>query len=367
MKKKIGIALGIIFVICIILVIYNYYRLRTRNAVEKLITDKKMINILLAGSNVYHGNKHKFFAIISINPDNKNIGITFIPPSFRILLDENGKRVSRIDEIDFIDFSKIQNSFKKDLKLAVPFYIELYSPDVIRIVDLLEGVDLFILDQIKGWPNTHNGLNYFDGKKVIKYINSAEQNSIYLKFDRIQDILLTLYYNKETKNKLNNLMFIHEIMKTVRTNLLPQEVFKIGEIIFMEGNVISTILPGSFKNNYYVINDISYKIYEKEFLTSLVVSKKAEPIIKIKILNGTNVPRLARRMRNNLIRDGLNVVEFGTSPYTKMKESIIICRKGNYSAVNKVSELTGINRIYYIIDSTQLNNLLIIIGEDLVQ
>lgn len=156
-------------------------------------------------------------------------------------------------------------------------------------------------------------------------------------------------------------------MKTVRTNLLPQEVFKIGEIIFMEGNVISTILPGSFKNNYYVINDISYKIYEKEFLTSLVVSKKAEPIIKIKILNGTNVPRLARRMRNNLIRDGLNVVEFGTSPYTKMKESIIICRKGNYSAVNKVSELTGINRIYYIIDSTQLNNLLIIIGEDLVQ
>ena len=38
-----------------------------------------MINILVAGSNAYNENKHKFFSIISINPINNKIGITFIP------------------------------------------------------------------------------------------------------------------------------------------------------------------------------------------------------------------------------------------------------------------------------------------------
>ena len=63
----------------------------------------------------------------------------------------------------------------------------------------------------------------------------------------------------------------------------------------------------------------------------------------------------------------MNVVEFGTSKYPHMNESIIINTKGNYAAVKKASEATGIDNIYHIIDNTQLNNILIIIGKDLIK
>ena len=115
------------------------------------------------------------------------------------------------------------------------------------------------------------------------------------------------------------------------------------------------------------MDDIAHKIYESEFLNPLIVNSMNEQVPKIKILNGTNVSGLARKMRNLLIREGMNVVEFGTSPYQKMDKSIIVCRKGNLSAVQKVSELTGILKVHYIVDSTLLNNVLIIIGEDLAR
>jgi len=47
-----------------------------------------------------------------------------------------------------------------------------------------------------------------------------------------------------------------------------------------------------------------------------------------------------------------------------MAESIIISRKGDYAAVRRVSDTIGIDRVYHIVDNTQLDNVLIIIGED---
>jgi hypothetical protein len=156
-------------------------------------------------------------------------------------------------------------------------------------------------------------------------------------------------------------------MKSVKTNLLPQEAMRIGQILYKDGDVMATILPGFFKDGYYVMDDITFRIYEKEFLAQLIVDRSEKEIdasIKIKIVNGTDVPGLARKMREKLIREGLNVVEFGTSPYRKMVKSVIINKRGNIAAVNRVADVTGIQSIYHNIDNTQLHNILIIIGED---
>jgi anionic cell wall polymer biosynthesis LytR-Cps2A-Psr (LCP) family protein len=347
--------------------IYYCHGQRTRNAVEELIQKKKIINILVAGSNKYNDHKHKFFAIVSINPENNRTGITFIPPTYKIRLDDDGDTNARIDEMVVFNFNRLRYSLQKDLKLNIPFYAELYAPDVIRIVDLLEGIDLFILDQMKDAPGMNFGVNFFDGQKVMRYINSVEENSIYLKYDRILDVLMTLYKERERLGRFNKLEFIREVTKSIKTNLLPQEVMRIGTILCKDGDVMATILPGFFKDGYYVMDDITYRIYEKEFLALLIIDRNEKDIdasIKIKIVNGTDVPGLARKMRERLIREGLSVVEFGTSPYRKMSKSIIINKRGNIAAVDRVAALTGIQNIYHVIDNTQLHNIMIIIGED---
>jgi hypothetical protein len=159
-----------------------------------------MINVLIAGGNKYRERKFDFFAILSVNPDNHNIGVTFIPPSFRIGLDDEGEKGARIDDIDFIFFDKIRRSFWRDLKLNVPFYVELYATDISRMVDMMEGINIFCLDQTDIQSFAHSGQNYFDGQKVMKYINSAEQNSIFLKYDRIMDILLPSTTTRRTRS-----------------------------------------------------------------------------------------------------------------------------------------------------------------------
>ena len=366
MKKKILIALSIIFVL-ITVFIYNYYNLKTRNEVERLINEKRMINILLAGSNDQNRNRHGFFSLISINPVTNKIGITYIPPSYRIKMDSDGDNWAKIEEVDFIYFDKIKRTLSEDLKLSVPFYIKIYAKDVIRSVNLLEGIDLFLLDQIEDKTKLKFGENYFDGKRVMRYINSVEEKSIYLKYDRTLDILMSLYHNKEKYSDLNNITFITELFRDISTNLMPQELSRIASLIYEDGGILSTLLPGGFEKGFYVTDHISFKQYENDFLHRVILTNKSEPPVKVKILNGTNVPGLARKMRNRLMRDGLNVVEFGTSPFMKMQSSLIINRKGDYSAAKSVSEITGIKKVYYIVDNTELHNVLVIIGKDMIE
>jgi len=241
----------------------------------------------------------------------------------------------------------------------------LYASDGERITDMLEGIDLFYLDQYGCDDFAKPGLNYFDGKKIMKYINGVEKNSVYLKYDRIMDILLTLYYNKEEKKKFLTAGFLSKLLGSLQTNLLPQELFTLSRYLFSEGELIYTILPGDLQDDYYVMDDITSKMYGKEFLEKLAGGGEEESVPKIKILNATPVAGLARKTRNMLNREGYNVVEFGTSPYGEMKKSFIVSRKGDHAFVKKISELSGIPTIYYIIDNSLLYNTLIIIGRDL--
>lgn len=346
----------------------SFYRKHNRNVIDEIISMKDMINILVAGSNSYKENTFSFFALITINPVNNNIGITFIPPDYRIMMNDDGTKIKKISDLDLYYFDRIKYTLKKDIQMNVPFYIKLYPSDVVRSVNLMEGINIFSLDQSIYASKNGFGIQYLDGEKSVSYINSSEQNSIYMKYDRILDLLLTIYNDKENRKKMFNYEFITELFKNIKTNLMNQEIYSIAEIVFNKGNVDSTLLPGGFNNGFYTVDEVSYRTYQQEFLTNLVVANESEPNnIKLKILNGTSIPGLARKLRNDLIRDGMNVVEFGTSNYPVLHDSIIICRKSDNKSVNRISEMTGISKIYYVTDTTQLNNILIIVGEDMAK
>ena len=197
-KVKIIIAAAVIIVL---LFGINLYRKSTRNVIDEIVSKNGLINILIAGRNVYNENTFSFYAIVSINPANNNIGITFIPPDYRIMMNDDGTKIKKISELDFYYFDRIKYSLKQDLQLHVPFYIKIYSSDVVRSVNMIEGMNLLLLDQAGLSLKEKTGVNYLDGKKITRYINSTEQNSIYVKYDRILDILMTLYSDREIFKK----------------------------------------------------------------------------------------------------------------------------------------------------------------------
>lgn len=367
MKKKILLTLAGFLFVSIILGIIYLYQSKTRNAVETMIAEKKIINVLVAGSNVYNENRHNFYMIASINPENSRIGVTFLPPTMMIKFNGRVDKAKKISDIDLSDFDHIRETIEADIKLSVPFYVEVYSPDIERFTDLIGGIELFILDQVKDPGNFGFGINYVDGKKTMKYINSAELNSIYVKYDRILDLMLTLVDKRESLADYCTMDFVIEVFKSIKTNLLPQEILTLAELSMKTDDLVSTVLPGTQSGGMLAVDDISYKIYERDFYKSLVLDPEPEGGIKVKLLNGTSVPGLARRVRSNLIRDGLNVAEFGTFEKQKVPHSMIINRRGAISSARRVSEIAGISTIHHIVDSTQLNTALVIIGEDIVK
>lgn len=364
MKRNVFI--GIIAVLLIILIITGvyFYRIRTRNAIEVLVQKNKLINILVAGNINDTEDTNPFYSIISINPENGNTGITFIPPSYLVRTDED--KSSRIDSIDFEDdLDIITDSIYRDIHLKISFYMQLYQSDVRRMVDILEGVDLYILDQAKNLTGTCYGINYLDGNRIIHYIVNSQNQSIYQKYDRIQDVLLTFFYKKDTYRKFVSTQFASEMLRSVKTNILPQEALTIVEILYKSGNLHTSVLPGRVdENGGYYVDQVTYKIYEESFLKPIVLNVNNESSIKVKILNGTMISGLAKKMRNMLTREGLTVVEFGTSPFPLNENTVIINQKGSIEQVRNVSSIIGVDRIYHVIDTSQLNDILIIIGKD---
>lgn len=365
-KRILYIGVPILMLLLVSFLLYRHIVQGNRNVVEQLARQNSFIHILVAGSHSYNENRHNFYAVFSLNPENSRIGISFIPPSYRIVIDKSSNRSVPVSEVDFNDRDRILASLEKDLHLEIPFYVELYSPDVERAVNLYEGVELFNLDQMKDEPIPF-GEYYFDGEKAVSYIHSVADDSIYGKYDRILDLVYTIYYDRDKMKRLLHPSLVVEGMKKIQTNILPQEALRLVQLLRKPANVSHIVVPGEFSDGLYYMDDISYKIYQDEFITRLVIDEQEKEPARIKILNGTSEPGLARKMRNRLIREGLNVIEFGTWSDSTLDHSIMISRRGNMDAVQEVSSITGISRVYHVTDSSVLNSILIIIGKDHVE
>jgi hypothetical protein len=353
--------------VCAVLAAAWFIRMKTRNAVDTLVANKNMIHVLIAGHNNFSGNKVPFYSIVSINPENGRVGITFLPPSLRVEVSDD--EFVRLDKMDVRDYDRTCDYLNKTLRIKIRFYMIVYAPDVSRFVDMIEGVNLYVLEQVKDIDGVSTGINYFDGRKIVKYINYTDDNSIYRKYDRIQDILYTLYYNRDAYKGYIDKDFISETMKTVKTNIMPNEAYSLAKLIMMNGDLYSTILPGKMTDKGdYSVDEIACKTYESEFKKRLIVTKNdADQVIKVKVLNATGIPGVARKMRTMLVREGVSVIEFGTYPGPALDHSIIINQKGDIASVKKISDLTGITRIHHIFDSSQLHSVLVIAGKDMAE
>jgi hypothetical protein len=86
----------------------------------------------------------------------------------------------------------------------------------------------------------------------------------------------------------------------------------------------------------------------------MVLDEKSDQSVKVKILNGTNVPGLAKKMRNILMREGLHRGRVSAPSYPFFARHHHNQRADTDYAM-RVAEILGVDRVYHIIDSSQLN------------
>ncbi len=365
MKIRIALILSLLAALAISGVYVRHrMTLSSRNIVDQLSAEKSMINVLLAGSNQFNENKHRLFIVLSINAENNKIGMTFVPPGFA-LDTENDGITEQISSVSSGDYTVIADALGRELDLKIPFYAVFYSPDLVRITDLVFGVNLFVFEKEKMGHGIQFGVNYFDGDHLVHYINLTENGSIYSKYDRIMDVVFSLNNRRDEYREYLNQPMVELALQTVETNLNSREVLSLGSYFFSNTKIVWTLLPGKINSSgQYVMDDIARTVYRDLFLKKLVIEEQGELALKAKLLNATEIPGLARKYRSMLMREGVNVVEFGTYEERKLDKTLIIDRKGDAKVVAYLSELIGMDRAYQVIDNTQLHDVVIMLGKD---
>jgi hypothetical protein len=86
--------------------------------------------------------------------------------------------------------------------------------------------------------------------------------------------------------------------------------------------------------------------------------------VKVEVLNGAEIPGLAREVTEQLREDGFDVVFYGNAGSLARDSTTVLDRSGDTEAVAAVAEAIGVNRIEVALDTTLYLAATVVLGRD---
>lgn len=359
---------------------YNFLGGRIKNYVEQ----KKPIAILLLGLDDSNGEKKTDTILIGIfNPASKRFGIIGVPRDLKVKVETPmGFKTTKINTIYSLNGpKKLLQTINKLTGLAIPFYASLDLSSLIKIIDLIGGIEVYIDQSMKYNDRSGNlyidlpeGVIKCDGYKAMEYIRfrNDERGDIG-RIDRQYEFLLNVVKNIFYKgNFLLNIKLIKIIYQHVNTNLNFNDILNLIKFTSSAdyNNVEMTKIPGQFVNLYGIdyiepdpkqiqktLSDFMYKIsiYKPDFMPEE---------IKVQVLNGSGKSGAAKITRDKLVRYGYNVVEFANAPHQNYENTLVLNTSGNMKKAIKVAQVLKNNQVYTKINKFILIDVTVIVGKD---
>ncbi len=86
--------------------------------------------------------------------------------------------------------------------------------------------------------------------------------------------------------------------------------------------------------------------------------------VQIEVLNGTRIDGLARRMTRKLRERGVDVVFFGSAPTSTTDSTMVIARRGDVAAAERVRDLLGVGKVIDAPAAQLLVDVTVVLGRD---
>lgn len=255
---------------------------------------KARVNVLLIGTDQRSG-ETKFntdsLILASIDPVKKQISLLSIPRDTKVHLARYGEvKINSIASLE--SFDSLQKAVSDLLGVTLKGYIITNFAGFKQIIDTLGGVTVNVEkdmyyetgDKVDGYINLHKGLQRLGGTQALEYAR--------FRHDALADISRTARQQAVLKAAAKEMfqlgtlpklpVLIPELMKAVRTNLSPLDIFAMSKAVagFDSSQVISQTLPGAFLDQ----NGISYwnvdPIQAKQVLSNLFKGITTDKVIK---------------------------------------------------------------------------------------
>ncbi len=361
---------------------FNYYFFGGR--VKSYVKKGEHIAVLFVGLDNDRNKPRTDTIMLGIyNPQSHRIGIIAIPRDLMVYVDTKlGKKPEKINVIySRYGIRKLMKVVENLLHLNIQFYAVMKISDLVKIVDIVGGVEVYVDKPMKYidragdlYIDIPRGIIKLDGLKAMEFIRfRKDERGDIGRIDREYEFLLNLARTVIIqKNLLTNIKILKTLFKFIDTNMNFNDVINIiRSSSGMDFNNIDFIkVPGKFIE----IMNVKYIQPDEKRIRSVVnrfiqnlYSLKSDYLpseIKIQVLNGSGKAGVAKRVRDKLVRNGFNVVEFGNADSQNYKETLILDRVGNIKKALKVASVLRCNLVFPKINKFIMIDVTVVVGKD---
>lgn len=360
----------------------------------KLKTDK-ITNAVEAGQTIntmiiIHENGKLVFSELFMYDSKTGKGSLFDIPGFIGSIINELKKIDRIDVLfDETDPVFYVEKVANILNTEIPYYMSIELNNFSNIVDLFEGVNLFIANpvEILNMDNLvllPSGNLVLDGSKIISYLAYQDENlSDVEHISRRQKIMQSLFNQINNKNSyLKSRNFTNYLKSYINTNLKKDALISFFGI-FVKLDIERIVFQRVLGNTRLVgEKDLLFPHYEGKLLRETVqqtiaslanteVISADELNVTIEILNATEQAGLAGRTSQVFKSFGYDVARVSNYEGEPMDKTVVVSWNGDRTTAEKVSDIILCKDISYDPDQYFENNLntynseiIIILGKD---
>ncbi len=384
-NKFLGPLITVVLVISLIIIVVfyiNYYFFGGR--VKQYVKKAENITLLFLGKDEGIGGERTDTIFLFVyNPSSHRVGIIAFPRDLIVNVETDiGTKSEKINGIYArYGLNTLIKSVERLSGIEVKFYAIMDLKSLVKIVDLVGGVEVYVtkpmhyLDKSAGlYINIPPGLIRCDGMKAMEFIRyRGDERGDIARIEREYEFLVN--FAREVvikKNLISNIKLLKILFKMVDTNLNFRDVINLIKTTSI--NAVESIdfmkIPGTFvqiENVKYIKPDVKeVRKRIKQFINNLSTVKETyhPSEIRVQVLNGTKKPGLARLVRDKLVRNGFNVVEFGNADRFNYEHTLILDRIGNMKKAAKVASILNCKRIYPKINRFILIDVTVIVGKD---
>lgn len=272
------------------------------------------------------------------------------------------KSLDRVTRIDTLYDKRHPKPYIKEisslLATEISFFIILDEHSLQALVDLLEGVELFVPAAVvsKGPPSAllPPGASLFDGTKTSQYAyyidpEETDADAATRRQKLVQSLIRRLGTQSE---RLFTSAFLSSLKKNLKTDLSDESLQNLITLFARidTDRLLFQRINGTYKN--VDGSRLLFPLYDGELIRDLVKQTlnalsntasgtTADKIFTIEILNGTTVQGLAKRAAEIFQSFGYDVINVGNADRDDYAETKVLDR---FSNTNAASNIAGVIR-----------------------
>jgi len=347
-----------IFLILIILFVsacVGFLMLRLRaDSLDEALKNDRILNIAFV---VEKSGKPAATVILFYYPMNQRGALLDVPSETGLIL----KSLNRVDRIEALYNPQSPKAYIDEVSRLVgaplPFHIILRDADLVELVDLLDGLPLFLPNPVdaqtlSGRILLPSGSVVLDGSKVSAFASWSDPDAPELeRVERRQRLLQALLKRVgERREYVLSKTVFPEISRRLRTNIESDALYRLFERI--AGLDVDRLVTQRITGNYRSMEGsiLLFPHYDgslvkdivKQTLNALVNAESfsvADKVFTIEILNGTTVRGLAGKTAEIFQSFGYEVGSVDNAESQDLARTVIYDRYSNEEAARTIGNV----------------------------